>query len=466
MRPLSISFLVVVVLGILSGRPICGDESLQQSRQVIERGLTFLEKDAVKWREERGCATCHHGTMTVWALSEAKSQGYPVRIDYLADAVQWTKDRFAPRSSAPQAGTVSIPMIYLGMMSQNLPILSRDEIHGVAAQFAARQHEDGTWESPPPKNGPPPTWESRETIALLALLAWEPSVRDDVKEAAAARAGRDKALAWLSQTKSTETTQALTWRLLLDARRGLAEDQLGLAIDRLLALQNPDGGWRQTNDSTSDAYATGQALYALSFAGVKSDRAQIQRAVSFLVANQRDDGSWPMTSRGHPGEKPFTNPVPITYFGSAWAILGLVRSVPTPADSPASQQHAIDEIKRFHGKYDVDDASSGRPVIRVDLRYYDLSDDEVASFARVLAAFPSLKALDIKSVKMSDAGLRHLQNLPQLRKLSVEAPVTDAGLAHLKALHQLEELSLKGSKVTDAGVQELQKALANVKVDR
>jgi hypothetical protein len=48
----------------------------------------------------------------------------------------------------------------------------------------------------------------------------------------------------------------------------------------------------------------------------------------------------------------------------------------------------------------------------------------------------------------------------------VEAPVTDAGLAHLKALHQLEELSLKGSKVTDAGVQELQKALANVKVDR
>jgi Leucine-rich repeat (LRR) protein len=83
-----------------------------------------------------------------------------------------------------------------------------------------------------------------------------------------------------------------------------------------------------------------------------------------------------------------------------------------------------------------------------------------------LAAFPNLKALDIKSGKMSDAGLRHLQNLPQLRKLSVEAPVTDAGLAHLKALHQLEELSLKGSKVTDAGVQELQKALANVKVDR
>jgi hypothetical protein len=25
-----------------------------------------------------------------------------------------------------------------------------------------------------------------------------------------------------------------------------------------------------------------------------------------------------------------TNPVPITYFGSAWAALGLMRSLPTP----------------------------------------------------------------------------------------------------------------------------------------
>ena len=79
---------------------------------------------------------------------------------------------------------------------------------------------------------------------------------------------------------------------------------------------------------SSDAYATGQALYALSAAGVKNDRLEIQRAVSFLAASQRKDGSWPMISRGHPGVKPFTNPVPITYFGTAWATLGLVRYIP------------------------------------------------------------------------------------------------------------------------------------------
>src|SRR6266446_281832 len=73
-----------------------------QPHKVIERGLAFLEKDALKWRKERGCATCHHGTMTVWALSETKSQGYGVGVEFLADTVQWTKDQFVPRISKPR----------------------------------------------------------------------------------------------------------------------------------------------------------------------------------------------------------------------------------------------------------------------------------------------------------------------------------------------------------------------------
>src|SRR5262249_50850226 len=50
--------------------PAAKTPSPEQVRKAAERGLAFLEKDAAKWREERKCATCHHGTMTVWALSE------------------------------------------------------------------------------------------------------------------------------------------------------------------------------------------------------------------------------------------------------------------------------------------------------------------------------------------------------------------------------------------------------------
>jgi hypothetical protein len=149
----------------------------RQIGPAVERALTFLEKDAVAWRTDRKCATCHHGIMTVWALTEARSQGYKVNAEFLADMIEWSKNRFGPRSGgeqAPQPGTASIPLIYLGIMSQNLPVLSRDEINSIAMNLAARQREDGAWQSPPPKNGPPPTWESDETIALLALLAWQP----------------------------------------------------------------------------------------------------------------------------------------------------------------------------------------------------------------------------------------------------------------------------------------------------
>jgi N-acyl-D-amino-acid deacylase len=319
----------------------------QQTRTAIEQGLAFLEKDAVAWRTQRECATCHHGTMTVWALSEAMDQGYAVGAETLADAIRWTKDQWVPRFRKPRDprpgwNLVNVPAIYLGVMSQTLPILSRDEVNQVAVHLARHQEADGAWLLPPPANGAPPVWESRETLALWALLAWEPHVPPDPQEAAAARASREKALAWLGETRPTDTTQALGLRVLLDARTGKSTEQIQAGIDRLLGTQNADGGWSQVQDCPSDAYATGQTLWFLSGAGVKRDRPEIGRAVSFLVASQRKDGSWPMTSRNHPGvettRNPIRNPVPITYFGSAWATIGLVRSVPMPVPTDPTEK--------------------------------------------------------------------------------------------------------------------------------
>src|SRR5262245_1618797 len=60
--------------------------SAREAGQTMGRGLTSLEKDALAWRMEHQCVTCHHGTMTVWALSGAKSRGYAVKPETLADA--------------------------------------------------------------------------------------------------------------------------------------------------------------------------------------------------------------------------------------------------------------------------------------------------------------------------------------------------------------------------------------------
>ncbi len=310
----------------------------QQARRAAERGLEFLIKDAAEWRKERKCATCHHGTMTVWALSEAKSQGFDVAPETLADAAKWTKDRLLdridlPRDTRPGWSMVSTPALYLSVMALSVPrqgAVTADELRRIAGHLHRHQEADGSWawSSAPAKNRPPPVFESDEVATLLAYLALGPRVSAGAEASPADRAARERAEAWLVKAKPSDTTQAAALRLLVKARAGEAEMGLQSEIDQLLGRQNKDGGWGQLRGAASDAYATGQALYMLSLAGLKRDRAEVRRGVAFLVATQKEDGSWPMTPRSHPGATPANNRVPITYFGSAWATLGLLRSLP------------------------------------------------------------------------------------------------------------------------------------------
>ena len=58
----------------------------------------------------------------------------------------------------------------------------------------------------------------------------------------------------------------------------------------------------------------------------------VRRAQSFLAKTQREDGGWAMVSRAIMRDgKPPRNLEPITHAGSAWAVLGLVRSSPNVA---------------------------------------------------------------------------------------------------------------------------------------
>ena len=53
---------------------------------------------------------------------------------------------------------------------------------------------------------------------------------------------------------------------------------------------------------------------------------------AFLAKIQREDGAWAMVSRAIMRDgKPPKNLEPITHAGSAWAVLGLVRSSPAVA---------------------------------------------------------------------------------------------------------------------------------------
>lgn len=310
---------------------------LPQAQAAAERGLAFLLADAAKWREEKKCATCHHGTMTVWALAEAKSRGYAVAPETFTDVVTWTKERISkidePRDTRPGWNMVSTPALYLALMAQCVPAqdaVSADELTRIDGHLVRHQEADGSWawSLAPPANRMPPLFESDEVATLLADLVLRPHVPADPNEPSAVRDSLNKAADWLAKTPPTDTTQAAAFRLLLKVQAGEAAEALKADIDQFLSRQNADGGWGQLRELPSDAYATGQALYVLNRLGVTNDREPILRGLAFLVATQKEDGSWPMTPRAQPGETRTGNAVPITYLGSAWATLALMRTAP------------------------------------------------------------------------------------------------------------------------------------------
>jgi hypothetical protein len=303
----------------------------ERTRQAIDRGLEFLQADAAKWQAERQCATCHHGTLTVFALSEAKRSGIPVDADKFADIMQWTKERLSkidqPRDTRPGWSMVSTPAIYFGLLAQFQPgqdVVPAEELARIRGHLLRHQEDNGSWawSSAPAKNRAPPFFESDEVATLLALLTFPPESELNSEEL---RASRQKAIDWLVKADATDTTQAAALRMLWRQRSEPGFD-LQPAVERFFHRQRADGGFAQLADRASDAYATGQSLYILTLMGIPPDRPQMQRAIGFLVATQRDDGSWPMLRRGHEGVTPSDFVVPITYFGSAWGTLGLIRS--------------------------------------------------------------------------------------------------------------------------------------------
>lgn len=343
-----VSALAILSLLIANESPARADDAANKARpqkkpeqaevrRAIDRGLSFLKKDAAEWRQERKCASCHQGIMTVWALSEAKARGFASAGESLPDFVKWSKERLQtidlPRDSRPGWNMLSTPAVFWSLMALAEPrqeALSADELKRIAGHLVRHQEKDGSWawSLAPAKNRPPPVFESDEVVTLMAFLVLEPQQPADPKAKSDIRDSRTRAAEWLAKVPPGEGTQAIGLRMLRDVRAHASRDKLEARIRHLLDRQNPNGGWGQDKGLPSDGFATGQALYFLNLAGVARDHAAVQRGLAFLIANQREDGSWPMTPRGHPGVKPMSNPSPITYFGSAWATLGLLRSAP------------------------------------------------------------------------------------------------------------------------------------------
>lgn len=319
---------------VLTGSAIA-DESARPSSPAeiaINNGLTFLSKDAQAWKDDHDCASCHHAALVVWAMHEALERGHQVEQEQLKELTKWIAESGDGRTGIPRpadrpkALNTKALSFALALAAVRTPDdATQSGWKQLLETVKSDQADDGSWVSWPDTR-PPIFGNSDDSMTALATLALMPSAEQGDETAIAAR---DKALDWLTRTPTDDDPQSVAIRLIVFQRAARPANEINGLIDRIKQRQNPDGGWSQTAEMPSDAWATGQALYALAHAGLIPDDPVITRGQTFLAGSQREDGSWPMTSRpSKPGGSGADSLIPIIGGGSAWAVLGLVRSSP------------------------------------------------------------------------------------------------------------------------------------------
>lgn len=308
---------------------------------TIDRAVAYLQTQGAHWMKTRGCAACHHVAMTLWALSEAERQGYAVDRKFVSDTIDASlgsrrkmiasgllPNPAAPPDSRPLARGVNMGIVFMAVAAESLPELrdgEKQSLRLITDDIVRKQRVDGSWEFFLRR---PPINENQSSDAAWMIMALMGERGPEVPQSH--RTAVERSVAWLTHPAAGETFQDKVLKTLIAIRTGQPRERIKAATGELFSLQRPDGGWSQLAKTSSDAFATGQTLYVLTLADVKPGRAEIKRAIEFLISTQAADGSWPMTSRATPDGRPGSAKLltPITTAATAWATLGLAEAIP------------------------------------------------------------------------------------------------------------------------------------------
>jgi ankyrin repeat protein len=294
---------------------------------AVQKSLDLVQKSSSSFLVEGGCVSCHAQNITSLAVSMAAAKG--IRIDDTAAAGRAKATAFGwagfeqpmlQRQDPPGAADT----IMYALLAMNADRRPADRItDAMVFNMAAQQHPSGQWDlggiaRPPVESGP----FSRTALAIRGLQLYGIPGRKAEFDSRIARAK-----AWLIQAKPVTTEDSnmrllgLTWTKAEAAVKGAMRD--------VMSLQRSDGGWAQTPHLGSDAYATGQALYALNIAGVPPSDTVYRRGVAWLLKTQLADGSWHVASRAPKFQPYFQSGFPhdhdqwISAMATGWAVMGL-----------------------------------------------------------------------------------------------------------------------------------------------
>jgi ankyrin repeat protein len=311
------------------------------ARAAIERALPLLQRSAAEFVSKRTCFSCHHNALPILTLRMARDRGVAIDASVLSAVEEKT---FAPLRGANaldhtiQAATLSDPTpndSYL-LMAAGAAGLDRNLTMAVRAQQLLGWQQDGHWVT---SDFRPPHSSSAFTAtatAIRAIALYAPEELQVQRERAL-----NAARSWLKKIRPASTEDA-AFRLMGLVWSGAMGADVNAAATDLLSMQRQDGGWPQLRGYESDAYSTGESLFALREAKVAANTDAWERGLKFLVSTQAADGTWRVKTRMQsPAEVsppyfdtgfPYGKDEFLSYAGTSWAVMALLRALPEPAE--------------------------------------------------------------------------------------------------------------------------------------
>jgi hypothetical protein len=174
---------------------------------------------------------------------------------------------------------------------------------------------------------------SSTALAMRALHEYSPAGRRGEMNA---RVARDAAYLKDAQPRDI---QEQAFKLLGLVWAGGPSSEIVREKAALIELPREDGGWAQMSSMTSDAYATGQALYALHAAKLPVSDAAYRRGTDYLLKTQLEDGTWFVRTRAFGFQPYFETGFPhgrsqfISTVATAWASAALTYTLEAPKPS-------------------------------------------------------------------------------------------------------------------------------------